>query len=112
MDKPQTGFQFSLSVMPSTAYAVSEFAPPPKMPKSFKWDISALQHTLDRVKATTHLESKEHWGAVYGRLETAPTHDIKLRDGSIATIVGYGHLNAAPAQLISPDGGFLRLKGK
>jgi hypothetical protein len=96
----------------STAYAVSEFAPPPQMPKSFKWDKSALQHALDIVKATTHLETKEHWGAVYGRLETAPTHEINLRDGSVATIVGYGHLNGAPAQLVSPELGFLRLKGK
>src|SRR5262245_31627644 len=83
----------------STAYFVSDFAPVPKMSKSFKWDKSALQDALNRVKATTHLEPKEHWGAVYGRLETAPTHKIKLRDGSVATIVGYGHLNAAPAQL-------------
>jgi len=96
----------------STAYAVSDFAPPPQIPKSFKWDRPALQQALERVKATTHLESKEHWSAVYGRLETAPTHDIKLGNGGIATIVGYGHLNAAPAQLISPEGGFFRLKGK
>ena len=96
----------------STAYVVSDFAPRPRKPKTFKWDKPALQHALDRVKTTTHLEPNEHWGAVYGRLETAPTHEIKLRDGRIATIVGYGHENGAPAQLVSPDDGFLRLKGK
>jgi|SRR5580658_5596270 hypothetical protein len=96
----------------STAYVASWFAPPPQKPKAFRWDRSALRRALDRVKRTTRLESKEHWGAAYGRLETAPTHEIKLGDGRVATIVGYGHMNAAPAQLVSPTDGFLLLKGK
>jgi hypothetical protein len=96
----------------STAYVRPWFAPPPQKPKSFKWDKTALQHALGRVKATTHLEPKDCWGAVYGRLETAPTYDIPLGNGRVATTVGYGHLNGAPAQLVSPADGFLRLKGK
>jgi hypothetical protein len=96
----------------STAYVASWFAPPPQLPKAFTWDKSALQHALDRVKTTTRLGSESYWGAAYGRLETAPSHEIKLGDGRVATIVGYGHLNGAPAQLISPADGFLRLKGR
>ena len=96
----------------STAYVASWFAPPPQLPEAFKWDKSALKHALDRVKTTTRLDSKECWGAAYGRLETAPSHEIKLGDGRVGTIYGYGHLNGAAAQLISPEGAFLRLKGK
>jgi hypothetical protein len=96
----------------STAYVASRFAPPPQLPKAFTWDKPALQHALDRVKTTTRLGAKQFWAAVYGRLETAPIREIKLGDGRVATTVGYGHLGAAPAQLISPADGFLRLKGK
>lgn len=96
----------------STAYAVSDFLPPPQKPKEFKWDKSALQRALERVKSTTRLEHGEHWSAVYGRLETAPTHEIKLGNGRVGTVIGYGHLNAAPAQLVFPADGFLRLNGK
>jgi len=96
----------------STAYVASWFAPPPQLPKAFTWDKSALQHALDRVKTTTRLGSESYWGAAYGRLETAPSYEIKIGDGRVAKIVGYGHLNAAAGQLISPADGFLRLKDK
>jgi hypothetical protein len=92
----------------STAYAADEFAPPPKKFNGFKWDKGALQRALDRVKSTTRLDYKAYWCAIYGRLETAPTREIRLNDGT----VGYGHMGGAPAQLIAATDGFLRLKGR
>jgi hypothetical protein len=82
----------------STAYVRSSFAPPPQMPKHFKWDKRLLRQKLDQVKETTRLRDKSYWLAVYGRLET----QLPLSPE------GYGHLNAAPAQLIG--GGFLKLR--
>jgi hypothetical protein len=96
----------------STAYVASEFSPPPSLPKKFKWDKRALQRALDEVQATTHLQGNAYWCAVYGRLEVDPVRHIDLGNGRFATTVGYGHLGAAPAQLVAPTDGFLRLKGK
>jgi hypothetical protein len=97
----------------STAYVASEFAPAPAKPKDFRWERRALNAALERVKRTTRLEHKgQSWSAGFGRFECAPTHQIQLSGGRMATIVGYGHLNGAPAQLIASEDAWLRLKGK
>jgi hypothetical protein len=96
----------------STAWVASEFAPPPRLPDGFKWDQGLLQRVLDEVRKTTRLDRGSQWAAIYGRLETAPTRTFTLGDGRVASTVGYGHLNGAPAQLVSPADGFRHLKGK
>ena len=93
----------------STAYVASDFDPPPSKPLRFIWDKRALRHALQQVKATTQLEYKAEWYAAYGRLEASPNYKIR-RNGRVYTVVGYGHLNGAPAQLIAPANGFLRLR--
>jgi hypothetical protein len=81
----------------STSYSVSRVAPPPQKPKGFAWDERVLQQKLEQLKRTTslrvykELNYTDQWRAVFGRLETQPP--------------GFGHLGAAPAQLISPADG-------
>ena len=95
----------------STAYVRSEFAPPPQMPKGFKWDKRLLQQKLDQVKKTTQLQYKNHWLALYGRLETQRSREAGLDDGrTLSQQPGYGHLNSSPAQLIAAEHGFLKLR--
>ena len=96
----------------STTYDASEFAPPPALPKGFKWDKRALQRALDEVQNTTQLQAKAYWCAVYGRLESNPIRHIDLGNGKVATTVGFGHEGGAAAQLVGPSDGVLRLKGK
>lgn len=96
----------------STTYDPAEFAPPPPLPKGFKWDKRALQRVLDEVQTTTHLQAKAYWCAVYGRLEANPIRQIDLGNGRVAKTVGYGHMGGAAAQLVGPPDGVLRLKGK
>lgn len=96
----------------STTYDAADFAPPPALPKGFKWDKRAIQRALDEVQASTHLLAKTYWCAVYGRLEVDPIRHIDLGNGRSVTTVGYGHEGAAGAQLVGPTDGVLRLKGK
>jgi hypothetical protein len=96
----------------STGYDAAESAPPPALPKGFKWDRRALERALAEVQTTTRLQGKAYWCAVYGRLEVDPIRHIDLGNGRVATTVGYGHEGAAAAQLVGPAAGVLRLKGK
>ena len=96
----------------STTYVASEVAPPPQLPRGFKWDQALLQRALDEVRKTTRLDRGTQWAAIYGRLEAAPVRNVTLGDGRVASTFGYGHLNGAPAQLVGPADGFRRLKGK
>ena len=74
--------------MISTSYFRDRVAPPPEKPVGFAWDERALKQKLEQVKMTTKLRgSYDRWVAVFGRLETKQP--------------GYGHLGAAPGQLIS-----------
>ena len=85
----------------STAYVVSQFAPPPMKPRGFRWNKPRLKTALAEVKKTTRMRPAAQWYAVYGRLETAGTRTFVLPDGRTATTNGYGHLSAAPAQMIA-----------
>jgi hypothetical protein len=96
----------------STSYDASETAPPPALPKGFKWDKRAIEKALAEVETTTHLAAKAYWCAVYGRLEVNPVRQIDLGNGRTAQAIGYGHGGAAAAQLVGPSDGILRLKGK
>jgi hypothetical protein len=103
------GREFEPSI--STTYAVSDFDPPPQIPKHFKWDDRLLQEKLKQVKRTTRLHvSKQYhytdtWMAMFGRLETQLPHRIASGNDFIVRIPGFGHLSASPAQLVSPQDG-------
>jgi hypothetical protein len=96
----------------STSYDASETAAPPTLPKGFKWDKRAIERALAEVQTTSHLQPKTYWCAVYGRLEVNPVRQIDLGNGRVAQTIGYGHGGGAPAQLVGPSDGVLRLKGK
>ena len=102
------GRSFSATI--STAYAASDFAPPPQLPEGFKWDKSLLRQALAEVRKTTRLDRGTRWDAVYGRLETTVPRIVTLGNGQVYSTFGYGHLSAAPAQLIFPVNGFRRLE--
>jgi hypothetical protein len=105
------GREFPASI--STAYAASEFAAPPPKPSGFRWNKRILQQKLETVQRTTHLRVlkdinySDQWLCVFGRLETRLPRQV-----SFGYTNGFGHLSAAPAQLISPKDGFLRLRAK
>jgi hypothetical protein len=87
----------------SMTYIRSE-TQPPKLPDDFKWNKSALAEKLARVQKTTKLRQngKDHWIAVCGRFETRETFRVgRTATGWLAD--GFGHLNGAPAQLISAE---------
>jgi hypothetical protein len=95
----------------STTYFDSEFEPPPDLPNDFKWNRRLLQEKLDEVKKTTRLRfPTDMWAAKFGRLETKLPRrvDIGDREG-YAYAIGFGHLSAAPAQLVGSSDGFLSL---
>ncbi len=99
----------------STAWAASEFAPPPEKQHGFKWDRGAIEAKLEAVKRTTSLrvykdKSSDHWLAVFGRLEATLPRRITLSSGRTGLIPGFGHEGGSPAQLLSPRDGFLQLK--
>jgi hypothetical protein len=102
------GRKYSFAI--STAYAVSEFATPPPKPRGFRWDKRLLKRTLAEVRSTTHLESHARWFAVYGRLETATVRTVAWGPDRLATTSGYGHLGAAPAQMVAGSDCWLRLR--
>jgi hypothetical protein len=93
----------------STAYVVSQVEPPPRLPKKFKWDTELLANKLKDVQKTTKLQVlkeynySDRWVAIFGRFETRLPFVGRF---------GFGHLNAAPAQLISSVKGYHELKAK
>lgn len=101
----------------STAYVVSDFAAAPTLPKGFKWDKRLLTEKLNLVQRTTKLrvyertKTSDEWLAMFGRLETKLPRQIDLGNGRTGYTTGFGHMSASPAQLISPEGGFVRLHG-
>ncbi len=84
---------------------------PVDLPQGFKWDESSLKVKLKQGQSTTTLkvrkeyESRDSWAAMFGRFETrAPLQVARGADGKLRGY-GFGHLNSAPAQLVSPDEG-------
>jgi hypothetical protein len=102
----------------STTYARSQVEPPPGLPKEFKWDTGLLTNKLKDVQKTTKLEVlkeynySDRWVAIFGRFETrSPLQAVSGGRGQLMGY-GFGHLNSAPAQLISGEKGFHELKAK
>jgi hypothetical protein len=89
-----------------------ELGPPPSFPKAFGWNRSALQAALHDVKETTLHEGNSRWYAVYGRLENTIPWVVSRTPEGIVTRNGYGHLNSAPAALITAENTRLELKRK
>jgi hypothetical protein len=102
----------------SLSYSRSEVEPPPRVPKEFNWDLTLLLKKLKQVQRTTRLEVlkqynyTDKWFAVFGRFETRLPLQVALGGGGKLFGYGFGHLNAAPAQLISVDDGYRELKPK
>jgi hypothetical protein len=99
----------------SIAYSTGDFAPPPELPKGFRWDKNTLQQKLSLVERTTRLRTHKHedsdeWLAVFGRLETDLSRKVNIGNGHYGYASGFGHLSGSPAQLIFPADGTLRLK--
>lgn len=91
----------------STAYDRSRVAPPPSLPKNFRWDEGLLATKLREVQKTTTLRIlKEYnysdsWVAMYGRVETRLPLQVVVGGRGRLMGYGFGHLSAAPAELIS-----------
>ena len=83
--------------------------PPPIAGRSFKWDKDILETKLKQIQTTTKLGEQQKWVAIFGRFETrVPPRVIGPKYNGRGW--GFGHLNAAPAQLISGDDAFHELK--
>jgi hypothetical protein len=103
----------------STAVFASESAPPPQLSHAFRWDKRQVQRKLEQLRLTTDLRTlkdrkyrqyNDRWFAQFGRLETCPSRAIIVGDRRTVHTSGCGHLNASPAQLVSPADGYLRIK--
>ena len=102
----------------STTYSRSEAQPPPGLPKGFKWNEELLTRKLMDVQKTTKLQVfkeykySDRWFAIFGRFETRLPLQVAVGGSGKLMGYGFGHLNTAPAQLISGDAGFHELKAK
>jgi len=69
--------------------------------KGPKLDLAAANKKIAKLKARKPTNDKLTWAVVYGRIETKdqlPT--VVAGDGKSIFPAGYGHLNAAPAQIV------------
>jgi hypothetical protein len=107
------GREFQPSI--STSYVASAFAAPPQKPRGFTWNERLLLQKLEQVKRTTRLrvykDYSDQWRAIFGRLETQPRR-VSIGNGRYGYTSGFGHLSAAPAQLVSPADGSHALNSK
>jgi len=93
----------------SLAYSRSHVKSPPTLPESFKWNARLLIAKLKQVQKTTTLEVPKQrnygdkWFAIFGRFETRLPLQVVQGRGGKQFGYGFGHMNAAPAQLISDD---------
>ena len=100
------GGNISLAVLSGNA------DPPPKLPNDFSWDDTLLLKKLKSLKDYSPFHRFSTWAAVFGRFETRislqyfPGANGRLRG------MGFGHLNASLAQLVSGSDGFHELKEK
>jgi hypothetical protein len=102
------GRDFKASI--STSYTASDFDAPPQKPSGFVWDERLLQQKLKQVKQTTRLRHSDQWRAIFGRLETHLPRRVSIGNGRYGYTSGFGHLSAAPAQLVSPTDGSHAIK--
>jgi hypothetical protein len=85
----------------STLYMVGSMAPPPPLPKNYRWDDELLLRKAMNTRNYKNSRDLGGWAAMFGRLETRiPPRVIKYPNGTIGGL-GFGHLGTAIAQLIS-----------
>jgi hypothetical protein len=66
-----------------------------------KSDKVAMSKRLVELKARSKLsDDKVEWAVVYGRVETKEELSTVVGDKTSVWAAGYGHLNAAPAQIV------------
>jgi hypothetical protein len=91
---------------------------PTRSAPNFKWNEKVLAAKLKDVQSTTKLRVlKEYnygdrWVAIYGRFETRLPLQVAPDGVGNPKGYGFGHLAAAPAQLIWAEKGYRRLDGK
>ena len=81
---------------------------PQELPENFRWDDAVLGKKLAEVQKTTKLKTysgklskyNEKWMAIFGRLETRVPLPVVPNLGGERIGVGFGHLGAAPAELV------------
>lgn len=99
----------------STTYSRSEVSPPPELPKGFKWEERTLMMKLRQVQTTTTLRVlkqynySDKWMAMFGRFETRLPVQVVVGGDGKPRGYGFGHMNAALAQLIASDQAFKEL---
>lgn len=102
--------------MISLTYSRGSAGTPPKRTNGFKWDKPKLKAKLRQVQKTTTLQVlkkynyRDKWFAIVGRFETRVPLTVGLGGDGKPRGYGFGHLNAAPAQLIAGDDGYRELK--
>jgi hypothetical protein len=99
------------------AWGVDYLAPPPQMPRGFRWNKSLLRQKLEQVKRTTRLRvykgaKGDEWLALFGRLETRLPRRIKIGEDRYGYADGFGHEASSPAQLVAPASGYLHLRAE
>lgn len=75
---------------------------PSEQPQDVMFDSAAVDEALLKAKATTKVRGGyDRWAVVYGLLQTRdPLTTVVSADGKTVWGYGFGHLNAAPAQLV------------
>jgi hypothetical protein len=64
-------------------------------------DVEANKRIAEMTLRSKSSTDKHEWAVVYGRIETKEhLATVVARDGKSARPAGYGHLNAAPAQIV------------
>lgn len=103
IDGSEWGYDISLTHVPGETSSAA-----PTLPLGFQWDRAVLVAAIPKGIDTAQLnddpdcQRRTGWVAVFGRFETKKTFE---RGGADDRNIGFGHMGAAPAQLISPDHG-------
>lgn len=95
------GFSWPNSI--SLAYATVTDAPL-KFPSNFHWDeklLGAKRKEIEKRTAAKRVDPDDTWYAIVGRFETRIPLQTVIAGGGRIMGFGFGHLNAAPAQLIT-----------
>jgi hypothetical protein len=89
------------------------------LPLELEWDMELVNRKLKVVQETTKLTGpstgpfSSHWVAMFGRFETGTPLRTKVVGNDKRIVgLGFGHLNSAPARIISSSETYLELEPK
>jgi hypothetical protein len=87
---------------------------PTAFPNGMKIDDAAVNQKIVELKRRMKpSKEKVEWAVVYGRVETQEELQTAIAgDGKSVFPAGYGHLNAAPAQVVYKDKDLVIMTGK